>query len=595
MNSWRTFQRNLFFLVFLFLCMSRTSAQQESIGEKKIEMMKNGTTLTVPYYSNLLIEVGSDDIKNAVIVVHGVNRNADDYFNNMSGAADLENGVSAKTIIIAPQFLKEEDIDFNNLDENHVYWTSRGWRFGDNSLSTVSNPRPENISSYSVMDTILIRLAENYKNLHRIVVTGHSGGGQVTNRYAATNQMTTYLWDNYQIGLRYIVMNPSSYVYLDDKRVIDGTIDQFEVPSGCSTFNDYGYGLNALFPYALASGVSTIQDQYDDREVIYLLGGNDNDPNSSSLDDSCPANLQGAHRLERGSIYYNHIISFYGESVKTQHFLDTVPSVGHSNQGMFQSNEGRFYLFRKPFIQEPLVADFSSVFVNGCQQNIQFNDASFGNSNEWLWDFGDGTSSDLQNPDHTYAMSGTYLVKLTIMKGGETNSLQREINVQFSELEKPLIEELNGRLITNSDGDSFQWFRNGQSLEGETNRLLSIPPEREVAYTVEVIIGSCNAVSDPFISTVLSTKSLPINENGDLSIFPNPALDWLNIHSTKNYPESTVELRDVGGNIVSIFHKQSLKPDVTLRIPVHQLDTGIYLLTIRTLEASFYGKIVVVK
>lgn len=32
----------------------------------------------------------------------------------------------------------------------------------------------------------------------------------------------------------------------------------------------------------------------------------------------------------------------------------------------------------------------------------------------WLWDFGDGTTSSIQNPQHTYATSGTFSVKLTI-------------------------------------------------------------------------------------------------------------------------------------------------------------------------------------
>jgi hypothetical protein len=31
----------------------------------------------------------------------------------------------------------------------------------------------------------------------------------------------------------------------------------------------------------------------------------------------------------------------------------------------------------------------------------------------WLWDFGDGTSSTLQNPTHVYALPGTYQVTLT--------------------------------------------------------------------------------------------------------------------------------------------------------------------------------------
>jgi len=36
----------------------------------------------------------------------------------------------------------------------------------------------------------------------------------------------------------------------------------------------------------------------------------------------------------------------------------------------------------------------------------------------YLWDFGDGTTSTLENPDHTYTESGTYIVSLIVNNGG---------------------------------------------------------------------------------------------------------------------------------------------------------------------------------
>ena len=46
------------------------------------------------------------------------------------------------------------------------------------------------------------------------------------------------------------------------------------------------------------------------------------------------------------------------------------------------------------------------------------------NANTWLWDFGDGSTSSLQNPTHTYANAGTYQVKLTASNGcgGDTET-----------------------------------------------------------------------------------------------------------------------------------------------------------------------------
>ncbi|MBK7215169.1 MAG: PKD domain-containing protein [Bacteroidales bacterium] len=46
--------------------------------------------------------------------------------------------------------------------------------------------------------------------------------------------------------------------------------------------------------------------------------------------------------------------------------------------------------------------------------SVQFLDLSTGQPNQWLWDFGDGTTSGLQNPIHTYNATGTFYVCLTI-------------------------------------------------------------------------------------------------------------------------------------------------------------------------------------
>ncbi len=45
---------------------------------------------------------------------------------------------------------------------------------------------------------------------------------------------------------------------------------------------------------------------------------------------------------------------------------------------------------------------------------IQFTDASSGDPSSWDWDFGDGGTSDEQNPLHTYGSEGLYYVNLTI-------------------------------------------------------------------------------------------------------------------------------------------------------------------------------------
>ena len=56
--------------------------------------------------------------------------------------------------------------------------------------------------------------------------------------------------------------------------------------------------------------------------------------------------------------------------------------------------------------------------TTGCAPlTAQFTDATVG-SIGWLWDFGDGTTSTLQTPIHTYSTPGTYVVSLTTTSAG---------------------------------------------------------------------------------------------------------------------------------------------------------------------------------
>jgi PKD repeat protein len=65
--------------------------------------------------------------------------------------------------------------------------------------------------------------------------------------------------------------------------------------------------------------------------------------------------------------------------------------------------------------------------------SIKFIDRSTnvnGSITKWYWDFGDGESSTLQDPTHTYADIGTYTVTLTVWnENGLSNTTYEEINV----------------------------------------------------------------------------------------------------------------------------------------------------------------------
>ncbi len=63
---------------------------------------------------------------------------------------------------------------------------------------------------------------------------------------------------------------------------------------------------------------------------------------------------------------------------------------------------------------------------------VQFSDLSTGNPTGWLWSFGDGTSSTIQNPAHTFAATGTFNVCLTITGNNCTSTYCQDVVVQDS-------------------------------------------------------------------------------------------------------------------------------------------------------------------
>ncbi len=60
---------------------------------------------------------------------------------------------------------------------------------------------------------------------------------------------------------------------------------------------------------------------------------------------------------------------------------------------------------------------------------VTFTDTSVGTITDWLWDFGNGITSTLSDPAHTYAQSGVYAITLTVKGPDGTDSKKRQVIV----------------------------------------------------------------------------------------------------------------------------------------------------------------------
>jgi hypothetical protein len=181
----------------------------------------------------------------------------------------------------------------------------------------------------------------NWPNLQKIVVTGHSAGGQVVGRYAMATQIPQ------AASIRFVPLNPSSWAYLVPQRPVSGSTTSFTTPSSkCGgSYDEWKYGLAGDFnSYVGAVGATRIREQFGTREVVYFLGTQDDNPYDSDLDTSCEAMRQGPHRLARGQAYFNHLRLQYG-NIPPRHTLRTA-NCDHSSGCMYRSSTGQDILFR---------------------------------------------------------------------------------------------------------------------------------------------------------------------------------------------------------------------------------------------------------
>jgi len=113
------------------------------------------------------------------------------------------------------------------------------------------------------------------------------------------------------------------------------------------------------------------------------------------------------------------------------------------------------------------IADFDATPRNGKSPlSVQFNDKSIGNITSWRWDFGDGNTSNEQNPLHTYVASGKYTVSLAVTATEGTDTKVKEDYIVSTFWSKPrgtpfgTVNWVNGKkdiVKKIYDGDEKTW------------------------------------------------------------------------------------------------------------------------------------------
>jgi pimeloyl-ACP methyl ester carboxylesterase len=316
----------------------------------------------LPYYSSHGSIVQEDpyrsQIETALVIIHGGGRNADDYFCSGLAAIGLQKQYkSSSVLLVAPRFLTAADGQVRlhgGGDGREMRWGGKGhgqWRYG---AATV-HPRSavKNITSFEAIDVLMNSLGDRKKfpNMKRIVITGHSVGGQFVQRWS----LLTSSWVENRTSA--VIMNPSSWTYLTPMRWSKG---KWQIPGdgSCSGYNHWTWGLEQ-HPTMMHSpykdqiqerlGVGGLVDRFADRRVTYLAGSADRCNvtgqgqwcQSHDLGTACMDELQGSSRLDRHFLY---VESLKLVGIETHEHI-IVEGVGHDHALMFTSSVALSFLF----------------------------------------------------------------------------------------------------------------------------------------------------------------------------------------------------------------------------------------------------------
>jgi pimeloyl-ACP methyl ester carboxylesterase len=299
----------------LFLCaMVAWAAPCTEAGKLCEERVKVSGKHFLQVYRSHPLTRPDPSIERAFVLVHSTLRDGHLFFTTATKAAQ-EAGAAGKTLVVAPQFRASGGRCKDAVARDELRFTCDGWKDGDAALKAPAD-------SFAAMDALLRLLDDRaqFPNLTEIVVAGHSAGGQYVQRYAAANRVEPEL----RAAVRYLVANPSSYLYLDSWRPVPA--------ESCAGFDRYRFGLLRLRGYAAQTGARAIRSQYPKRDVTYLLGELDT-TDEHHLDKTCPAMVQGPNRYERGQAYARHL----AETTGAQHPVLRIPGCAHSADCMYRS------------------------------------------------------------------------------------------------------------------------------------------------------------------------------------------------------------------------------------------------------------------
>ena len=237
-----------------------------------------------------------------------------------------------------------------------------------------------------------------------------------------------------------------------------------------------------------------------------------------------------------------------------------------------------FKVFYSVPSNNPPTASFTSP-NSVCQgTTVSFTDFSTNSPSTWVWNFGDGNTSNQQNPTHTYAAAGSYTVSLTVSNSVGTNSTSQNITVYTN----PTVT------LTSSDTDNVVCSNDGliQLTPTPSNAILAGTGVANSAFNPSLANIGVNTITANYTDAngcqgsaqlsiiVEQCASIQENANGLIQIFPNPSEGELLLRGFKGIAK--VVIKDVNGK--EVFRKDNFTEQD--KINLSDYANGAYLVEI---------------
>jgi gliding motility-associated-like protein len=279
---------------------------------------------------------------------------------------------------------------------------SLSWNFGDGNTSKLANPSHTYLTAGSYTVSLIATnnagcstsiTKQNLITIQHPVVSidnlPDKGCVPLTHAFSATvnsvDTITAYNWD---FG--------------------DGTTSSLQAPS-------HTYSLPGAYTVTLYYSTST-----GCTDTVRVVNGIMTGTKPVAAFSATPTNACANMDINFTDISTGNANQWYWEFGDGSNSVSQNPIHDYGDTGYFSItlvalNNGCPDTLRLPdFIHiKPPIAKFTYSNICTLPGHVLFTDASIG-ADTWHWDFGDGSSTGIQNPVHDYAMSGTYTVQLTV-------------------------------------------------------------------------------------------------------------------------------------------------------------------------------------